>query len=85
MNDIPTRLKACFLAVFPDLPPEHVMQAAPQSIPGWDSLTLFTLMSVIEEEFGVDLASDSIPSEQINAFFSYDNLCAIITAKLSAK
>lgn len=49
------RLARCFLAVFPQLAREGIASADRENIPGWDSLTGVTLISVIEEEFGVEL------------------------------
>lgn len=58
MNDVAARLEECFLTVFPDLPRERVAAAAMTSVEEWDSVTSVTLLSVVEEEFGVSLGSD---------------------------
>jgi len=54
-NDIDDRLIRCFTAVFPDLSREQVVSASRDSIAGWDSLSGVTLVSVVEDEFGLDL------------------------------
>ncbi len=58
MNDVAARLEACFLTVFPDLPRAQVAAATMTSVEEWDSVISVTLLSVVEEEFGVSLGSD---------------------------
>jgi acyl carrier protein len=52
------RLERCFAAVFPDLPADAIAQARMDALPAWDSLATVTLVSVVEEEFGVRIDLD---------------------------
>lgn len=60
MEDVLKRLDRCFLAVFPDLPAAAVRRANVDETPGWDSTAMFTLISVVEEEFGVQFTENDI-------------------------
>jgi acyl carrier protein len=55
MDEQQTRLANCFLAVFPELSSEEVTQASPITVQSWDSVATVTLLSVIEEEFGINV------------------------------
>jgi acyl carrier protein len=66
MADVRSRLEQCFAAVFPDLPREELPRASAMTVPGWDSLAHATLISVIEEEFGVEVPPDDLA--ELNAF-----------------
>lgn len=59
-NDTRTRLVKCFAAVFPDLDERDIPRASPASVGSWDSLASVTLVSVLEEEFGVDIPPDDV-------------------------
>ena len=69
MDDLRARLIDAFAAVFPDLPPDEVERASPATVPGWDSLANVTLVSVIEEEFGVE-----IPPDDLETLRSFDHV-----------
>jgi acyl carrier protein len=60
MADLRTRLEQCFAAVFPDLSADEIRSASTASVPAWDSLAFATLVSVIEEEFGVEIPVDEL-------------------------
>ena len=60
MDDVRARLEQCFLAVFPDLTPAELPDASPATVEAWDSLANATLVSVIEEEFGVELPMEEL-------------------------
>jgi acyl carrier protein len=60
MDDIRTRLVTCFAAVFPELDPAEVERASPFTVPEWDSLANVTLVSVVEEEFAVQIPLDDL-------------------------
>jgi acyl carrier protein len=49
------RLMGCFQAVFPDASEDAIAAASIESMPGWDSVAQITLITVVEEEFGVEL------------------------------
>jgi acyl carrier protein len=57
---IRTRLQQCFAAVFPNVTPSQITAASPQTVDAWDSVAHVTLMTVIEEEFGVELPVDGM-------------------------
>ena len=55
MDNVAARLTQCFLAVFPGLDPAQVSSAGVDTVKKWDSVAHVTLLSVIGEEFGLDL------------------------------
>jgi acyl carrier protein len=55
MDQKKMRLVDCFLAVFPELTSDTIPQASATSVPSWDSVTTVTLLSVVEEEFGINI------------------------------
>lgn len=74
------RLQECFSNVFPNLSSEEILRASSASVATWDSLATVTLVSLIEEEFGVtispdeyeyivsfDLARECLKSKTVNA------------------
>ena len=54
MSEMEDRLDRCFAAVFPDLPASQIRSASVESVRGWDSVAAATLITAIEEEFGVE-------------------------------
>jgi acyl carrier protein len=62
MNNIPDRVSQCFLSVFPDLAPGDVARASHASIAQWDSVAHVTLLSLISEEFQLELDDESFQS-----------------------
>jgi len=58
MDEMEKRLAACFSAVLPDLTPEEVRQASATSVKSWDSVATVTLLSVVEEEFGIRIEDE---------------------------
>jgi acyl carrier protein len=62
------RLVKCFGAVFPDLNEQQILAATPKTVGAWDSVATVTLMTVIEEEFGIQVDADDI--EQLLSFDS---------------
>jgi len=55
MDDVAARLTQCFLAVFPGLDPVQVSSASVDTVKKWDSVAHVTLLSVIGEEFGLEV------------------------------
>lgn len=56
MNDATSeKLHGCFQVIFPHLPPEAIPSATAASVAGWDSIAHVTLLSLIGEEFGLDI------------------------------
>jgi acyl carrier protein len=66
MNDIRTHLIACFATVFPNLPEREIPSASMTSVAGWDSLALANLVTVLEEEFGIQVRPQDV--EQLVSF-----------------
>jgi acyl carrier protein len=69
MDDVRIRLTRCFATVFPNLARGDIECATPRSIAGWDSIAMVTLISVVEEEFGVAIAINDIGN--LNSFESF--------------
>jgi acyl carrier protein len=53
MRELTPRLESCFQAVFPTLPTEAILMATVDNVKEWDSLAHITLITVIDEEFGI--------------------------------
>ena len=67
MPELQARLAGCFATVFPNLDADEILRASHASVANWDSLATVTLVSVVEEEFGV-----SIPPEEFEYMISFD-------------
>jgi len=80
MSNQEERIRKCFSTVFPNLIADEIQRASVTSIATWDSLATVTLVSVIEEEFGVtigpeeyeyivsfDLVNQCLQSKTVNA------------------
>ena len=55
MNQTKHRLGMCFQTVFPELTESEVFDASHASVAAWDSIASITLVSVIEEEFKIEV------------------------------
>jgi acyl carrier protein len=66
MPDPRARLVKCFSAVFPELSEREIAVASPASVGAWDSLASVTLLSVLEEEFEVEIDPEAL--EQLVSF-----------------
>ena len=66
MTDTRRRLTACFTAVFSTLEEPDVARASVGAVQGWDSLATITLITVIEEEFRIQVHPQDI--EQFTSF-----------------
>jgi acyl carrier protein len=62
MDDLRTRLIKCFSAVFPELKEGRIPEASVSSVKEWDSLAGVTFLTVIEEEFGIQIGLDDLAS-----------------------
>jgi acyl carrier protein len=71
------RLAQCFAVVFPDLASEQITGASIETTPSWDSLNAVVLVSVIEEEFGLE-----IPAEDIGELSSFDGILSYVVARI---
>lgn len=68
MNETQARLTKCFSAVFPQLGEQAIPSASLETVEAWDSVATITLVTVIEEEFGVEFAPDAL--ERVLSFSS---------------
>ncbi len=66
MDDTQNRLVKCFQLVFPALAPAAAQAATVESVEAWDSIAMANLLTLIEEEFGVE-----IDYEQASGFTSF--------------
>jgi acyl carrier protein len=80
MDDLRPRLAAAFSAVFPDLAPSEVERASPLTVPEWDSLANVTLVSVVEEEFGIQ-----IPLEELEELGSFELVLSYLREHVGAR
>jgi acyl carrier protein len=53
MTDADDRLRGCFAAAFPDLPPDQFASAGIDTVAEWDSLHAVVLVALIEEAFDI--------------------------------
>ena len=60
MADLQTRLSGCFALAFPELTPNEIPFASMASVASWDSVAGITLLSLIEEEFGISVPADDV-------------------------
>ena len=60
MNNIQARLNRCFSAVFPNLLQQQVTTASIETVTGWDSVATATLVTTIEEEFGIEFDFEAL-------------------------
>ena len=59
MSELQDRLSRCFAAVFPNLPESQITAASVESVKEWDSVAAATLITAIEEEFGIEFDVDT--------------------------
>ena len=58
MNDVQARLTRCFAAVFPNIPDQQITGASLDTVEGWDSVAAATLVTTVEEEFGIEFDAE---------------------------
>jgi hypothetical protein len=76
MVECESRLVSCFRAVFPYLDEKGARGATVSSIPEWDSVATVTLITVVEEEFGI-----SVEVDDVDQMVSFDRLLGYVQAK----
>jgi len=59
----------CFAAVFPELSPDEIPYVTSETTGHWDSLSMVTLMSVVQEEFDFEIQPDAVPN--LNSFQAF--------------
>jgi acyl carrier protein len=75
MDDTTARLRRCFAAVFPDVGDGELETVSTSSLKEWDSIAGVTLVTVVEEEFGVQL-----PIDRIAEFDSYQRFRSFLSS-----
>lgn len=78
MSTVEDRLVDCFALTFPELAPDEIRRASMASVATWDSVAAINLVTVIEEEFGVELAV-----EEIGEIASFATVLDLLTQKLA--
>jgi acyl carrier protein len=72
MDDTRRRLTGCFQVVFPDLTEAEISVASLETVAAWDSVAAITMVSVIEDEFGLEMDLDDLADldsfEKIHAY-----------------
>ncbi len=76
MADLQSRLAVCLSAVFPSLSPEDIPQADSTTTEAWDSVATATLMALVEEEFGIQVAPEDLPR-----FVSFQEILAYLQSR----
>ena len=72
MSENEQRLSQCFASVFPGLTPEEVRASDAEHTGEWDSLSAVTLAAVVQEEFGLEIDPQALPSlDSFTAFRDY--------------
>jgi acyl carrier protein len=60
MDDAQARLVRCFSGVFPELSGDEIPTASVNTVESWDSVATITLLTVVEEEFGVHFEPEEL-------------------------
>lgn len=74
MAEIRDRLVNCFQSVFPTLSREEALEATVDNVKNWDSLANFSLLTVIEEEFELQIDGDDL--DKLRSFASVETYLA---------
>ena len=80
MDDLQSRLAACFAGVFPSIMKHEIYDADVSTVKGWDSVASVTLFATIEEEFGVE-----IDVGEMAELLSFRSMFAYLQAKMAAQ
>jgi acyl carrier protein len=75
------RLQKCFEQVFPKLERSQIPEATSKTVEGWDSIAQLTLLSLIGEEFNLDVDFEAF--EGATSFASVRELVRQKTADAS--
>jgi acyl carrier protein len=76
MSDFQARLTTCFTTVFPKLREKEIPSATMATVEGWDSLATATLVTVLEEEFGVQ-----VKPQDVEQMVSFRQILQYLTSK----
>jgi acyl carrier protein len=72
------RLVSCFKKVFPNMSRSDIPSATQESLPAWDSIAHVTLISLIGEEFGLDL-----DFEEFDGATSFASILELLRARMA--
>ena len=76
MSNVEARLIRCFSLVFPELTEAEIPRASMASVGSWDSLASINLVTVIEEEFGIQ-----IEPEELGELASFEMVRELLNGK----
>ena len=79
MHETQEQLICCFSTIFPTLSRSEILEANPDSVSGWDSLAMVTLLAVIEEEFAIQF-----PPSDVELLTSFDAFCRYVEMRGSS-
>lgn len=79
MSDTNTRLQKCFIALFPGLSATAIESASTENVTEWDSVAMVSLVSLIEEEFGI-----TVEFEDVESLTSFEKILAHLKLKTPA-
>ena len=79
MSNTRTRLHKCFADLFPQLTPAQIDQASTENVAEWDSVATVTLLTLIEDEFGI-----AIDFEDLETLTSFELIAAHLESKTAA-
>lgn len=72
MPTIEQRLVKCFTLAFPELSESDIRRASPDTVSDWDSEMFFTLLGIVEEEFGCAVGeADMIELLSFESYLGY--------------
>ena len=66
MDNVETRLCRCFSVIFPGLNEKDMRNATMENVEDWDSVATVTLINVVEEDFGIQIALEDV--EEVTSF-----------------
>jgi acyl carrier protein len=78
MSATAAKLQECFALVFPDLAEAEIPNASMASVGSWDSVASINLVTVIEEEFGIQLEP-----EELEEMASFATVLDLLERKLA--
>ena len=76
MNETRSRLIQCFSAVFPEIGEDEIPRVTRENMANWSSLANFSLIAVIEEEFGI-----LIDADDVDRFVSFESVLEYLQTK----
>ncbi len=72
---IKEQLIKCFSSVFPELSPAEIESATVENTSGWDSIAQVTLLTLVSEEFGME-----VDFEKFESAITFSDFLTIIGA-----